>query len=598
MPLDRIEELRREALLNLLPPPKLRLSEWIEKEIVLPPGVTATPGPVRLHPYQRELADAMADPLVERVTVLKATRVGYSMLAACTVASFIANDPGPVLAVLPTDSDTRGFTVDDLEPTFAASPAVSGLLASDTAEGERNTLTSRKFPGGSLKLIAARSPRNLRRHSARYLIMDELDAFDITKEGDPIKLAVQRTISWPDRKIIAGSTPTYQETSHILRLYAESDMRVYEIPCPECGAFAEILWAGIIWDEGRPETARWRCPHCAAEVPERWKPQMVAEGRWRATRPEVYEHAGFKLTALISPHPGATWPKLVAEFLAAKDSPEQLQVFTNCTLAEGWRAEGEELDETALAARAEPFGLAPVPAEVLCLTAGVDVQRDRFEISILGHGETGTVFILAHEVVWGPYDEPDTWAQLESLLSSRWPYELGGKIGLDAVCIDSSDGVSQPQVYAFCAPRARRKIVPIKGVAGASRPPLERASRVKGKVQLWLCGVDALKTRIFARLPQAGAFRFSDTLRPVYFEQLCSEVATIRYTRGQPVRQFVRLAGRAAEALDCCAYGLAARNLVTLNPEDRRAILSRAEAPAAAPQRPVAQRSSWMARGR
>lgn len=594
MPLDRITELRREAMLNLLPPPKLRLSEWIEREIVLPPGVSATPGPVRLHPYQRELADAMADPLIERVSVLKATRVGYSMLAACSVGSFIANDPGPVLAVLPTDSDTRGFTVDDLEPTFAASPAVSGLLAYDAEEGERNTLTSRKFPGGSLKLIAARSPRNLRRHSARYLLLDELDAFEVMKEGDPIKLAIQRTISWPDRKIIAGSTPTYQESSHILRLYAESDMRVYEVPCPDCGTFSEVVWSGIIWDEGQPDTARWRCPHCAEEIPERLKPQMVAEGRWRATRPAAQSHRGYKVTALVSPHPGATWPKLAAEFLAAKDSPEQLQVFTNCTLAEGWRAEGEELDETALAARAEPFGLDPVPAEVLAITVGVDVQRDRVEATLTGWTETGQMLVLHHAVIWGAYDEESTWAELDALQTSRWPHELGGRIGVDACAIDAGDGVSMPHVLAFCGPRFRRKVLAIKGAPGASRPAIERANKAKGRAPLWIVGVDGLKTTLFARLPKADAVRFSASLPPIWYEMLASERAVVRYSRGQPVRQFVRVPGRRAEALDCVVYAMAARSLVTFNPDDRRAALARDEVQA--PRRRFITESAYLRR--
>jgi hypothetical protein len=38
------------------------LSEWIERELRLPEGVSALPGPVRLWPYQREIADEMAAP--------------------------------------------------------------------------------------------------------------------------------------------------------------------------------------------------------------------------------------------------------------------------------------------------------------------------------------------------------------------------------------------------------------------------------------------------------------------------------------------------------------------------------------------------------
>lgn len=51
---------RARALRSLIPPPRLRLSYWIEREIVLAEGVSALPGKVRLWPYQREIDDASA----------------------------------------------------------------------------------------------------------------------------------------------------------------------------------------------------------------------------------------------------------------------------------------------------------------------------------------------------------------------------------------------------------------------------------------------------------------------------------------------------------------------------------------------------------
>ena len=55
-----LAHIRARALRSLIPPPRLRLSEWIESNIRLPESTTALPGPVRLWPYQREIADANA----------------------------------------------------------------------------------------------------------------------------------------------------------------------------------------------------------------------------------------------------------------------------------------------------------------------------------------------------------------------------------------------------------------------------------------------------------------------------------------------------------------------------------------------------------
>ena len=92
----------------------------------------------------------------------------------------------------------------------------------------------------------------------------------------------------------------------MLRAYAASDRRVFEVPCPACGAFHEIMWADIEWQESRPDTAAYRCPHCMTLVAERHKAQMVSAGRWCATAPEVVGHAGFRLSALVSLL--ANWP--------------------------------------------------------------------------------------------------------------------------------------------------------------------------------------------------------------------------------------------------------------------------------------------------
>ena len=50
------------------------LSEWIEQNICLPEGVSALPGAVRCGAamaFQRGIADAISDPEIERVTLVK-----------------------------------------------------------------------------------------------------------------------------------------------------------------------------------------------------------------------------------------------------------------------------------------------------------------------------------------------------------------------------------------------------------------------------------------------------------------------------------------------------------------------------------------------
>lgn len=587
-----IEAVLFRARQSLLPPAKLRLSEWIEAEIELPQGVSDLPGKVHLWPFQIGIADAIGDRLIERVTLVKPARVGFTTLMTAAVASFVANDPGAIMVVLPTEALCRTYMTSDVEPTFAASPVVAKVLSAD--ESGRNTILSRRFPGGSLKVVAAKSPKNLRMHNVQILFMDEVDGMDVTAEGSPIKLAIMRTMAAADRKIVIGSTPVHDETSNVLKSYADSDQRILEVPCPECGAYSEILWDQIIWDDGKPETARRVCPDCKGEIAERHKNAMVAAGEWRAMRPEVRDHAGFRMNALISPLANASWGKLAKEFLESKDDPTLLQTFVNTILGQGWKGAGEEIGEHELAARAEDIGLTLVPAEVLALTIGVDVQHDRLEITWVGWTEGGQALVLGHAVVWGKYDEDETWAELDEQIRMTFPHALGGKIGPDAVAIDAGDGTTMGQVTAFCRSRLRRKVVAIKGAAG-NRPAIERAaSKTKDGSRLWIVGVDTLKTQLFQRLPKSNLVRFSSDLAPVWFEQVASERAITRYRRGQPTRCFERIPGRRAEALDCLVYAFAVRGLVTMNPDERRNALSFVVAPTA--PKTAAPQIGWLAR--
>jgi len=582
-----IELFRRNALRALRPPPSIPTADWIESNIFLPAESSATPGRMKLWAYQRGICDALDDPAVERVTVAKSARIGYTALLGGIIASYVSNAPAPILAIQPTADDARDWSV-ELEQVFEASPALRGLLSDESDESGRSTMMARRFPGGSLKFLAARSPRTLRRHTAKVLCLDEIDGYEVTQEGDPIALAEMRTQTFRDRKILAGSTPVF-DYGAVTRLYAKSDQRVYEVPCASCGDYSEIRWADIRWNDGDPESAHWVCPANGCVIEERFKPQMVAEGRWRATAPGVRGHAGFRINALVSPHHNARWGKLAAEFLIAKQNPQTLQTFTNLVLGEPWRTEGEDLDEHELFARRQPFSLAAIPEDVLLLTVGVDCQDDRLEAVILGHGRND-IFALEHRVFWGSIDGEAVWQDLDSLLREQWPHPHGGTLRIDAAVIDSGDGGHSDIVNRFTRPRFGRRVASGKGVAGFSRPFLQR-SGTKGN--LWLIGVDAVKSQLFARVARNAGIHFSDALEPVFFEQFASERRVVKYTRGTPQARFERIPGRRAETLDACVYAWAARSLVGMNLDRRAEELASAAAP---PPRPTVIKSAWLSR--
>jgi Phage terminase large subunit (GpA) len=51
------------------------------------------PGKVRLWPYQRAIADAISDPLIERITLVKSARLGFTTLLTGAIGHFVVDDP-------------------------------------------------------------------------------------------------------------------------------------------------------------------------------------------------------------------------------------------------------------------------------------------------------------------------------------------------------------------------------------------------------------------------------------------------------------------------------------------------------------------------
>ena len=237
------------------------------------------------------------------------------------------------------------------------------------------------------------------------------------------------------------------------------------------------------------------------------------------------------------------------------------------------------INEDALAARAEPWGLNDIPREVLILTAGGDVQDDRVEITICGWTRDNECLILGHIVVWGSFAEQSTWEEVDEVLRTKCRHPFGGLLKIDAAVIDAGDGDHYDHVMSFCIPKIHRRIFAGKGLFGA-RPSFAMAKGKKIKDRLALIGVDTLKNIIFDRLQRGRGIRFSRSLEPVYYEQLASERRVVRYSRGQPVRRFERVSSRTrAEALDALVYATAARSAVTVSFERREAEVRMQEPP-------------------
>ena len=76
------------------------------------------------------------------------------------------------------------------------------------------------------------------------------------------------------------------------------------------------------------------------------------------------------------------------------------------------------MEDTELFNRREIYD-AVVPEEVLVLTAGVDVQDDRFEVEIVGWGVGKESWGIRYQKIYGDMLKEQVWEDLDAFFADR-----------------------------------------------------------------------------------------------------------------------------------------------------------------------------------
>ena len=423
------DELWRSWREGLTPDPLLTVSEWADRHRFLSPRASAEPGRYRTDrtPYMRAIMDALSPSHpVRRIVFMKAAQVGATEAGNNWIGYVIHHAPGPMLSVQPTVELAKRFSRQRIEPLIAESPSLRERVKPSRARDAGNTVLSKEFPAGLLVITGANSAVGLRSMPARYLFLDEVDAYppSADEEGDPVALAEARTrtFSWRS-KVFLASTPTIHGVSRIEREFEASDQQRFFVPCPHCQHRQWLRFERLRWDKGKPETAHYICDACDTSIEEHHKIAMLEDGEWRATAEATDPGTiGFHLSALYSPVGWLTWAEIARMWEAAQGSDEAKRSFKNGVLGLTWVETGEAPDWQRLYERRESWQIGTVPSGGLFLTAGADVQKDRIEVSVWAFGRGKTAWLIEHRVLMGDTARDAVWTQLRALLGERrWP---------------------------------------------------------------------------------------------------------------------------------------------------------------------------------
>ena len=550
-------------------PPTLTVSEWADSYRQLSSEASAEPGRwlTARAEYQRGIMDALNEPNIETVVVMSSAQVGKTEILNNMVGYHIDQDPAPMLLLQPTLEMAQAWSKDRLAPMTRDTSRLSTKIQLSNRRNSANTLLHKSFPGGHITMAGANSPASLASRPIRIVLADEVDRYPVSAgtEGDPVNLARKRTTTFHNRKILLTSTPTIKGVSRIEYEYEQSDQRRFFVPCHDCGERQVLDWAHVKWTDGDPETAAYCCDACGVLWSDAQRLTAVAKGEWRATAPYTGK-AGFHLSEIYSPW--VPLEKMVRGFLDAKGNPELLKTWVNTSLGESWEDRGESLDQNVIYQRREDYGC-DVPGDALLLTAGIDVQRDRIEMEVVGWGDGEESWNVDYRVIPGDTARDEVWQDLENALSKTYSHETGTAMNVTSAVIDSGDQTTR--VYDFVKKSNHQRLFAGKGVSGPGRPVAKVSLSTSGvkrrQVDLYQIGVDDAKGTVYARLRMQeigpGYCHFPLERDLEYFEQMTAEKLVTKFYKGFPRKEWVKTRPR-NEALDCRVYAYAAIKI--LNP--------------------------------
>ena len=213
-------------------------------------------------PHQAAMLDDCNSPGVRECFWMIGSQLGKTM-ALILICEFVIKELRKSIIFARATRDTASeFMTEKFLPTIESTPCMRGLLVEPRKRGSNSTAMNRKFPGGNLKVIGAKSPAAFRGSSAGILLGDEIDTWQNTKEGDPMALFDRAAITFGANDYackIKTSTPTLKGFSRVDAGYERSDKQKYFLPCPLCGGFQDLKFEQLKFSFTKDEYARFEC---------------------------------------------------------------------------------------------------------------------------------------------------------------------------------------------------------------------------------------------------------------------------------------------------------------------------------------------------
>lgn len=580
------------------------IDEWADRNRVIPDG-NPEPGSWRTSrtPYMREPMLAAEDPGVSELTLMMGSQLGKTELDLNVLFKSASESSDQWLLVFPNDKLAKAVLKNRVRKSLRVMPILKGIFRQKRLESgaaELNFTT-----GCSITTVGSGSSTNVRSRPIRKIIIDEFELC-VKENSGVMQEARQRTGAFASRTLIIKTGTPGIKGEGLDAEYEQSDMRRYEVPCPHCRRYQQLVFRQVRWDGGLAargddveRDAFYECEHCNAAIYNHHKPAMLAQGVWLKKGQLMAQQedgssvivgnvapssrVGFQLSSLYSPFKTFGW--VARDFVEAKGFPGPEWV--NGKLGEAWSLKGdtlelEDLRKMCVPAAAGGYRLGRVPDDVLMLTMAVDVQADHCWAVVEGWTKFGIdCYLIAAERIPSPVGS-GLW-QLDRLRTSVFPRANGsGSLPIMVGFIDC--GFRTDEVYRYCLDRKGKFFYPVQGQDHLSLPQyakkLEKmpdGKPMKGGLDLLHVNNSHWSGAIWGQIQ--NSFRAvsgktdelpPDVMRPPgrrFFPEDCPEFVLVQMTSeaaitkrkgGKTIVTYEKRPGRRDNhVLDCFRYGAA-----------------------------------------
>ncbi|HEN3480690.1 TPA: phage terminase large subunit family protein [Yersinia enterocolitica] len=569
---NKLQKVLKRSIKKILPPQKLKPSEFAERYLVLPDGASAGQK-IRLYAYQREMLDIIDNPQYRKVVYKTSSQVSKTTLLNSAIFYWMFTDPANIGVAQSTGNELKQWKAGKIDTTIDEVPQLKNLTTEKNDKRYANNSSQIQMKDGTfLYFMSLGSPNHLRGKTLKRVVLDEVSAIDNSDEGNPIRLAENRITDFgTDGKILISSTPTFGGDAIDIE-YQNSDQREWFIKCPHCQHEHTLQWGNVIFDWEQvgsrklpnPKSAKLTCPECQEHITESQRIKIVSRGRWIAQRPEVTDTAGFHINRLYSPN--STIESITYDFRMAWLEYSN-QSFYNTVLGLHYSEMQTDLDLLKLDnLRDSTFDLYNIPDEVLGIVMGVDQQLDRLECQVLGFNEK-QLWVLGHRFFYAPNCEvrgSKSYQELSLFINQQFKTVSGRRVKVLKAFVDSGNGRATQTVLSYC--NSSSILMAIKGSSSKTGPLFKESTSGGNK---W-CNLNVHEGKLWIRNlinnalsenPDDAPLRilFSHDLPDDYFEQLTSEELK---RKGDGFAWLLKQGQKRNESLDTLNYALIAMKYV------------------------------------